>query len=708
MRHQVEIRLSRALGVAVHVGGMETNLLTRVQIRDVDVHHRDGSRFLRLKYGRVNYRIWDFLRRDISIRAIWMDSLFIAVRRDSAGVLGIPFPIQQDTSDTVESAPFRIHFRSLNIRHAMISYDDRQIPIQGAIYGIGFECEERENDVYHWLASADSARFMLKEKHLPVAKLNAAGMIGSEHWEVSSLEMKISGLDLSGQASGEIMGRYSTLRGAFSLCGRIDGVTDFLSDALPRSLSSARGELDLKLNLEGRWSHPQFTGEVRIRDTRLGDIIISEGQMRILRWDSLFALEHLKIATLGGRVFGNGYVILDTLMDHRLSLNVQGIEFPGRLKMIHQDSVNVEGVVSGRWISSGPVESLQTLRVESYLNLEKARYRNKTLPDLNIRLSADRGEANVIIAQGENRLEGDLKMKDRRGEGIFHFDIRRTGHLAELMSIDNFSGSFRGGGQIRGDIENPEISMEILGEALRYQNFPMDSLQIYVEYRDGQLFIQNGKFSGQYASKESPRPLFDSAQFRGSFSYRGMISGPVDNPRAEINAKFFMPEFGDIHFDEGDLRIKTMQGQIYLDALTLRKDSLWVMAIGQYRMAQAEGRIDVSVFEGSKNGHRPVVEIEDGLRPISDLPRFGLITVYFDHELNNAWRVKATGMGIHLDKMLTFYREKTDWRGTFGFDLALSGNEHTPQGLFRIWADSVGAGQALLDSVRGTVELREN
>ena len=63
IRHWIENELGEALGTVVQVGGLETNLISRVQLRDVDVYHSDGARLLRLKYGCINYRLWDLLRR---------------------------------------------------------------------------------------------------------------------------------------------------------------------------------------------------------------------------------------------------------------------------------------------------------------------------------------------------------------------------------------------------------------------------------------------------------------------------------------------------------------------------------------------------------------------------------------------------------------------------------------------------------------------
>jgi hypothetical protein len=408
IRRRIEVRLSRVLGMTVHVGGMETDLFTRVQIRDVDVCHRDGTPFLTLKYGRANYRIWDFLRHDVLIHAVRIDSLFIAVQRDSSGLMALPFLLPgEDSSDTVMSPPLRICIRNMNIQHAMIAYDDRQIPLHGAVYGIGVKCEQQEKDVYHWAASSDSVRFISRGKNLPVVKLNAAGIFSHECWEVRSLAIKTSELALSGQASGEIKGRYSTLRGAFLMEG---SAADWLHAMLPESVSPAEGDLDATLLLEGNWVDPQCTVEVQVRNARLGDMIIPGGHIRSVWRDSLLILENLEIALMGGRIFGNGSIFLNGPMDHRLSLNAQGIELPDLLKTIYQDSVITEGVVSGRWISSGPVKSFREVRVESRLDVIQARYRNRTLPDLSIRLSAEASTTNIFLTQGENRLEGDLQI----------------------------------------------------------------------------------------------------------------------------------------------------------------------------------------------------------------------------------------------------------------------------------------------------------
>ena len=708
LRNQMEIRLSRVLGAEVRLGRLETNLVTRVQLWDADIRSHDGARRLCLEYGRVNYRIWELLRRDGAIRGIQMDSLTIDVKRDSAGRLAFAFELNQEKTDKAARAPKKIRLQDLDIKHAVIFFDDRQIPLQGRIFDLDVKWDQELNERYRWSVTADSARLMLEEKHVDLIEWDASGFFGQGEWEIRNLHVKTHDMAMSGQASGERAADSSTLRGSFHIGGRIEGIADLLNDALPRSLSPVYGDLDVDLHLDGTLRDPRCVAQGRIRNTRLGEVVISDGQLHASYRDSTVELKNLSLNIIGGRLFGNGYLTLDRLLDHRLSLDVQEVKFRDLWKIIYRDSVTDGGVISGRWISAGPLYSPEDLYIESEFNLKKARYRKKTLPEFNINLSARPGKIDVLIAQEENRVEGNLKISARSTEGDFTFNIHRIGPLAELLHIEDLSGSLEGGCYITGDMNYPDIDLEIRGQALRYQNFPMDSLEIHAAYTNKKLFIQDGRFSGQYASDDASRPLLGFRQFSGNFSYRGVFSGPIIEPEGEIRAEMFKPEFDDVRFDDGTMRVVVKQGRIYLDALTLRKDSLRIQAKGLYRTAQAGGRLEVSFYDVTKDTHISTIEQKANSKSFQDALRFGSITADFDRRFKREWLLEARGSGIHLDKISAIYREVTGLRGVLGFDLALSGMTHEPQGLLHIRGDSVGLGRAFMDSVRCTLQIKDS
>jgi len=709
IRRFITQHLNIWLGSKVSFGQFETNLFSRAQVYDVKLFYPDGTQFLGLEYGRINYRIWDILTRDPSIGVVYIDSLFITAERDSTGRLVLPIPSSHETHSVRDtSMSFQLRVRNVNVRHATILYDDRLIPLQGAIFGIDAWCEQHDTESYHFQVSSDSARLVIKDKILPVTQMRASGSLSPHHWEVQSLEINLPELVFSGKVSGEMEGAASTLRGKFSLKGSIDRVAGIFNDEMPQFLSPVRSDIEAKIELGGKLAKPQFAVELQITDSQLGEIPITQAQIRTKWMDSHFTLEKFEMTMMNGRISGDGSVEMDSLLNHRLSLSLEGIEFSDLWKAIHQDTVYPEGMIEGEWVSSGPITSLDEVRIESHLYLTQVRYQTKMLPDLNVIISFTPESGSFFLAQEENRFEWKRENTNGRKGGVYRFDIPRIGYLADVLNIQDITGTIRGEGLMKGIIDDPEIVMEIWGENIRYQHFPMDSLYVSAIYKDGRLFVENSQFSGQRSLADTLRPIFQFPGYRGGFVYRGWMSGSIINPEGEVEVHFYEPGFGDFQWDGGDLHLTLSNAQLHLDALTLRKDSTLVKAIGSYRIPSAEGRFDVSVSRESLVKNRSETVMESRLDQSFDSSRFGLMTVYFDKESEENWRIHAKGMGIRLDKMIEFYRDMSPWKGTFDFEFTFTGDKKRPRGSLEFWADSLGMGQVYIDSARGMLELQDD
>lgn len=93
LKRIVEFQLQDLLGQDVQIGALETNILSRLQLRNVRIYQvQSGQRspFLSFGYANVQYSLTSVLRRQLSIRSLDLDSLNLTIRRDSSGVFNLP------------------------------------------------------------------------------------------------------------------------------------------------------------------------------------------------------------------------------------------------------------------------------------------------------------------------------------------------------------------------------------------------------------------------------------------------------------------------------------------------------------------------------------------------------------------------------------------------------------------------------------------
>lgn len=706
----IEKQLERRFGPGVKVGRFETNLLSRIQVGDVNILYPDGAGFLRLGYGGLDYRIWDLVRRDFTLRGISVDTLTIAIRRDSIGQFVFPSSSSGKRPEPDRnSTPLKVNIRKFQLRNAMIEYDDRSLPLEGTVYNFSILCEQEEEDRYHLQVSSDSSRIGYRNRLLPVGHLDAEGDLSPGRGEVRALTVDLPQLALSGQGAIETGQKPSALRGMFSLQGSMDGVSDIFQDALPPTLSPIRGRLEGTLELGGSSDAPRFHGDLHLKNLMLGNLPIPRGHVDVLWQDSLLTLKHLEMDLKDGRVLGDGFVRMDSLLNHRLSLSLEDIVFSEAWNVFSHDSTYTHGLIDGEWISSGPIRILEDIRISSHLRVRRARYHTRRLPDLDVRFSAEMGRTDFFLGQSKNWIEGQMRLLGNQWDGSFRVDISSVEPLAGLLNVSELEGALQGEGKIGGSLSDPQIVFSIRGEALRYQHFPVDSLAASLRYKNGRFLIENGWMEGRLASADTLRPLFHYRGFRGGFAYRTRIAGPLQNPDGEIRAHFFSPDIGGFRFEDGTLQISISDGRVLLDTMGLRTESLIVRVSGEYLIPTTEGRCEISFFP---NPQASLHTVKSNARidsvQVTVIPDVGFVRASFRKELKEGWHLEARGKGFQMENITKLHRDLSEWRGTLGFDLSIAENRGNPSGLLCFEGESFGVGQAVLDSVRGRIELLEH
>jgi len=132
----VENQLSKIMNNPVIIGCFETNIVSRIQLLDVHILQNE-KQFVGLSLARVDYNLFDVLKKKIIIRGIQIDSLRLYILRDSLGTFQIPIASAKQTAtmDTGKSS-FAIQINELSLHRASLFYIDRFYPMNTSIHNL--------------------------------------------------------------------------------------------------------------------------------------------------------------------------------------------------------------------------------------------------------------------------------------------------------------------------------------------------------------------------------------------------------------------------------------------------------------------------------------------------------------------------------------------------------------------------------------------
>ncbi|MFO7890586.1 MAG: translocation/assembly module TamB domain-containing protein [bacterium] len=693
-------------GFTLSIEEVETNLFSRFQVKHIAIDYPDGSVFLNIKHGIIHYCIFDFLKSNYTLQSLHLDSIHLAIKRNSTGRILLSSSTQNQDSNKKDTPPLQILIKNINIINSRITYQDKKIPLNGTLREIKIKWSQQENKNFSFRFSSDSGKIEYQNQEYFLGQTNITGNICPDYWQIHDLKTRCAGLVCTGKAEGKI-NPLSNFQGTLSVQGPIQDLSVLLPPSLAPTLTPITGRMSAFIQLRSNKSTTNYQSTVELSDIRLGYNPAFQASLRAEGKDSLITVENLNITSSTGQISGKGFLVMDSLLNHHLSLSITDIQLTNLNNIIFQDPADPEGKIHGHLISSGPVHSLKDLYLDSQLNLTHIRYKNTKLPDISIKLSAQSGSASLIVGQDENGLKSQWRLYREKIKGEYTFDIPRLETIAALLPLSDLKGSLYADGKIQGSVYDPVITTEIQGKAITYHAFPLDSLTASIVYRKRKIHIENAKFSGRSLSEDSTKNLFPEIDLMSGFSYQGSISGPLSNPQGSLHAVLTNPKYKNLTWDQGELKLTLAEKQVRLDPLILCKDSLFFHTSGKYDIPSFAGYLKISAW-GQSISSDSLFSIDHQIDPPSELFSAGSVRADFQHDPSQGWQIQAEGEKILLKKILSVYEKRIQGKGTINFILTASGNDQDLSGKLDFQIYSLGRDQSALDSLKGTVTVKEN
>ncbi len=704
-----EGKLQDLLGQEVRIGSLETNLLSRAQVRDVQIYQflsGDTIPLLSLDYLRVDYRLTDLLRRPLSIRSLIMDRVLLSVNRDTSGAYNMPFLNTGEKTDSISApAPLEVRLHKAELNNATLEYLDNSIPIDAAVHNLNVTLEYQKDEIYLYHLRVDSSKVEYQGIPLTGNDIHLGGLWSPRRSRLDSVRVRLPGMEFKGNAEFVEDGGYSSIAGDFNLRGNpgllLKGVSEHLTDKVP----SVEGELNLSLHVEGSLDQPKLSLELDLPELEIAEIRLHKGLIQAELEPGFANLNQLSLQILGGSISGEGRFLLDSLLAHQLSLSVHEIDLAQVWRLLYHEVSPYQGKIHGKLTSSGSSQDPREWNISADMNLNQVKYHSKSVPDFSTRLTIQQSLAKLWLYQGRCEIFAQAKVDGERLEGQFSAKIPQVEPLAGLLDFPELTGELEMQGFLRGKADSPEIEARIEARNIEYQNFPVDSLTAGFLYRNGQAHISELRFGGSLDPIDTLQPPFGLSNISGGILYHGYASGPADSPSGEVTINLIQPSYGNIQLDEGLLRIVMDGHHVRLSPLELRRDSLLIQAKGEFNVPSATGTCEVELVGVPLHGYSLGDATNDSVRQAEDsqdeVRRIGGLTVAFDLSEASRLSVRMVGSQFDLERLRVLLPQPPDIGGMLGFVVDFSGNLDDPRAQLDFELQKPRFQLVEMDSLRG-------
>jgi autotransporter translocation and assembly factor TamB len=711
-----EGKLSGLLGQQVRIGDLRTNLLSRLEVRDLRIFQAgpgDTIPLLSLGRIRIEYSLVDLLGRPPSIRSVSLDDLFLSVSRDSSGAYNVPLLAADEKGDSVSAqAPLQLQLNMAVLRNAWIRYLDSSIPMGASVHNLNVTVEHGGDENYLYRVQADSSVLEYQGVPSTATAIELKGQISPQRLELSSLSMGLPGLQLTG--NGEFLQESDppTVTGDFSLKGNPGLLLQTAGGAIDSELPPIQGNVDLALHLEGSLEHPRLSLRLNFPQLDVAEIRIRDGSIQADLEPGSVSLNQMNLGVLGGSISGKGKLLIDSLLSGQLSISVNGVDLAQVWQYVYGEASPYQGRIHAQLTASGTDRDPNNWNVLADMNLKQAKYRSKSIPDLSAKLNIQQGLADFRFSQENSELLAKLRLDRQRLEGEFSGRIPQLEPLAGLADVSELTGSIEFNGVVGGEINSPQITAELRGKNIRYQNFPVDSTAGSITYRNGRLLISELNFGGNLDHIDTLRPPFHLPNISGAVAYRGEVSGRPDSLSGQISVELIRPGYGDIHFDEGRMQVSLEGQRINLSLFQLMRDSLLIQALGGFSMLSASGSCEIELVQllqdglGLENGKSILMPEVDDIT--AGFARAGKLTAAFDLSKADRYTLDMEGDRLNLETLRHLLPEAPDMGGWLGFDLAFAGSMDNPQVDFDFHLQRPRFQLVEMDSVKGHLVFAGN
>ena len=689
LRGLVQNQASRALERNVSIGSIETDFLSWILIRNVNIYQvREGDviPFLNVEQVSLRYDILPLLKRNLLIRSIGIRNMKVNIIADSTGKTNIPLT---DRKPSEKPSPIHVDIRKIAISHSSLRYCDRTIPLDASLNTIDGDVSRLGNG-YTFRVAADSSLVVYKQEGLNTFNLRTNGSWSDGLLRLDRIAMSFHGLTAEGNRLAWRSGPDSLLAGTIRMTGNPDGIFDFLRNTVSPGLPLVSGDIDLEAELGGSLRSLRIDAVLSSPILRVRDIRLQKSFIRFSWTNDTTTLDSLSLGALGGNLHGHGKMNTRTFLGENIALIFDGLDVKRVAQLIAGSSEyggRASGALSGYGYFTGP----DSLRARARLTVQSPVYKTHKIPDISFEASLIDGNARAGLVTGDAHASADARIESNRLNGTYHVTIPRISDFTGLAGISDLDGSIDGQGTVAGPFSSLEVRATLNGQSIKYKNFPVDAMNGDVVWRKNNLSFSGFRVSGNLAAIADLLPPLHVDSLSGAARYTGIIDGDIVSPRAEVFLELDKPVYRDFRFDTGTVRALVRGDTLDLTQAILETDSLRI---------QAYGALDYKKLNGS-------AALEFGEKALDPSPAPGArVSAVFDMKNGDALSVFVRGEDISLPVLGRFAPASPPVNGMLNFTGTIGGSPKDPEARIAFDVRNPGFGTVFMDSLRGEVSFR--
>jgi len=287
--------------------------------------------------------------------------------------------------------------------------------------------------------------------------------------------------------------------------------------------------LNITLGLGGNIEEPLINARIEFPQLKIADLGINDVLLEGEYQANTVSLNKLNMELMEGKISGKGYITLDSLLSHSISLSVNNVTLSGVLTYINKERSPYQGFVNGEIKSDGPLLIPEMVQASGEFALQKVIYKSIPVGEFTNRISINKGAVNINSQHGKSLIQAGIKFEDKNLNGNFSVRIMELEPYADFFNISELKGAVHISGTVSGSLDEPEIDAGLSGEKILYKNFPVDSFNGKVLYSDRKLYIVNATMEGTVSQIDTLNPPLYLHGFTGGFAYQGNVNGTIDD-----------------------------------------------------------------------------------------------------------------------------------------------------------------------------------
>ncbi|MBN2013446.1 translocation/assembly module TamB domain-containing protein [candidate division KSB1 bacterium] len=693
IQNQISKRLATVIkqetGVDAYIGSIRFNYFSNAQFRDVWLKYKNQTVSLRLLS--VDFKLASLLKRQIYIKRILVDSLYIDLVKDAEEPISFPSTAKKQAKPGKKQS-FELIIENITLSRSVFRYYDGTIPLDAKAKNIQVAVDR--NDTIQSYA----ARFSVGEigvNNYP--KLAAVETVVSYYQNNLVIQKGQARFGYSVINANGTLALNDSLNADIGMNGSIDvSDAELITDVIDTSITIPRlkGVFTIGARVRGPIHHPTINYNLSSDSLQVDGLDLSSVSLGGEFKYPTLAMNTINCHILNGTVNGSAIATIDTAsMKAEMTIRAKGMTVEDvTRKFMTVDSIRFHGSLDGEFSVNVATNELNKFQSSMMLKISNATFDNKNVSDFICQASIKNrlihahflNDDNYITAQGflldSNRVVGDVNV-----------NLQAIAPLLQLVNVSDIDGKLLGEGKISGQMFNPHVKAGFQVESLTFRDMPVANVKGKVTLTDRKLSVDEVIFHGHIDDLSQLQSWIPQPSISGNIDYYGQMTGNVSNPNVF-------------------LRARGRTGSIAL----LKYDSLYVSASLKNRIVsldQAEIQVGDSII-----AMKGLITLQDKLQFSNDIhlasisggEQRKLGKIHLQGLLSeNKIHADVRGDSIEVGTITHFLTGQSMVEGTVNFIVAMNGDISQPQVLFSVTADNVKHEPLELDEIQCNGQIRE-